>query len=158
MNKIIIYFSYSGHTREIANKIKEKLNCDILELEPVIPYSKDYNRVVEEEQSNSSNNKTIPIKDLEVDLSNYDEIILGSPVWWYTITPVIRTFLKENDLSNKTIYPFATNAGWLGHTFQEITKLCPNSKVMELMNILYSEEGDTLKTDPKLINNWINTL
>lgn len=158
MNKIIIYFSYSGHTREIANKIKEKLNCDILELEPVIPYSKDYNRVVEEEQNNSSNNKTIPIKDLEVDLSNYDEIILGSPVWWYTITPVIRTFLKENDLSNKTIYPFATNAGWLGHTFQEITKLCPNSKVMELMNILYSEEGDTLKTDPKLINNWINTL
>lgn len=158
MNKIIIYFSYSGHTREIANKIKEKINCDILELEPVIPYSKDYNRVVEEEQNNSSNNKTIPIKDLEVDLSNYDEIILGSPVWWYTITPVIRTFLKENDLSNKTIYPFATNAGWLGHTFQEITKLCPNSKVMELMNILYSEEGDTLKTDPKLINNWINTL
>lgn len=158
MNKIIIYFSYSGHTREIANKIKEKLNCDILELEPVIPYSKDYNKVVEEEQNNSSNNKTIPIKDLEVDLSNYDEIILGSPVWWYTITPVIRTFLKENDLSNKTIYPFATNAGWLGHTFQEITKLCPNSKVMELMNILYSEEGDTLKTDPKLINNWINTL
>lgn len=158
MNKIIIYFSYSEHTREIANKIKEKLNCDILELEPVIPYSKDYNRVVEEEQNNSSNNKTIPIKDLEVDLSNYDEIILGSPVWWYTITPVIRTFLKENDLSNKTIYPFATNAGWLGHTFQEITKLCPNSKVMELMNILYSEEGDTLKTDPKLINNWINTL
>lgn len=72
MNKIIIYFSYSGHTREIANKIKEKLNCDILELEPVIPYSKDYNRVVEEEQNNSSNNKTIPIKDLEVDLSNYD--------------------------------------------------------------------------------------
>lgn len=158
MNKIIIYFSYSGHTREIANKIKEKLNCDILELEPVIPYSKDYNKVVEEEQNNSSNNKTIPIKKLGIDLSNYDEIILGSPVWWYTITPVIRTFLKENDLSNKTIYPFATNAGWLGHTSQEITKLCPNSKVMELMNILYSEEGDTLKTDPKLINNWINTL
>ena len=61
MNKIIIYFSYSGHTREIANKIKEKLNCDILELEPVIPYSKDYNRVVEEEQNNSSNNNKFSI-------------------------------------------------------------------------------------------------
>ena len=44
------------------------------------------------------------------------------------------------------------------NTSQEIAKLCPNSKVMELLNILYSEEGDTLKTDPKLINNWINTL
>ena len=48
-------------------------------------------------------------------------------MWWYTIAPVIRTFLKQNDLSGKTIKPFATNAGWLGQTFKEIKKLCPNS-------------------------------
>ena len=41
-------------------------------------------------------------------------------MWWYTIAPVVRTFLKENDLTGKTIIPFATNAGWLGRTFKEI--------------------------------------
>ena len=53
-------------------------------------------------------NKMVEIKKFDKDLSKYDEIIIGSPVWWYSITPVIRTFLHENDLSGKVIKPFAT--------------------------------------------------
>lgn len=44
INKLVVYFSYTNHTREIANRIKEKLNCDILEVKTVIPYSEDYLR------------------------------------------------------------------------------------------------------------------
>ena len=100
------------------------------------------------------------IQDINVDLSKYDEIILGSPVWWYTIAPVIRTFLNDNDLSNKKIIPFATNAGWLGHTFEEIQKLCPNSKVENGMNIVYTEDyrENQLVTSPDEIDNWIQKL
>lgn len=61
-------------------------------------------------------------------------------------TPVIRTFLKENDLSNKTIIPYATNAEWLGRTFTEIKKLCPNSKIQNEMNIVFESYSDELVT------------
>ena len=84
--------------------------------------------------------------------------IIGTPVWWYTIAPVIRTFFTQNDLSNKTIKPFATNAGWLGHTFQEIQKLCPNSKVDKGMNIVFESYSDNLVTSPDEIEKWIDEL
>lgn len=158
--KLIVYYSYTGHTKMIAEEIKRKLSCDILELKPQIPYSSDYQTVVEEEQNNSSNDKERAIVEITKDLNEYDEIIIGSPVWWYTITPVIRTFLKENDLTGKIIKPFATNAGWLGHTFQEIEKLCPNSKVEKGMNIVFSEDyhENKLITSEDEITKWINEL
>ncbi len=159
-NKLIVYYTYTGHTKIIAEYIQKKLNCDILELKPVIPYSTDYQKVVDEEQNNSSSNETPELEKINVDLAKYDEIILGSPVWWYTITPVIRTFLKENDLSNKKIIPFATNAGWLGHTFEEIKKLCPNSNVENQMNIVFTTnyEENKLVTSQKDIDNWIEKM
>ena len=51
---------------------------------------------------------------MDVDLAQFDTIILGAPVWWYTFAPAMHTFLKNTDLSRKTIYPFATNGGWIG--------------------------------------------
>ena len=158
--KLIVYYSYTGHTKMIAESIQKKLKCDILEVKPVTPYSKDYQTVVDEEQNNESSNKTPEIEKIEKDLKKYDEIIIGSPVWWYTIAPVIRTFLKENDLSGKTIKPFATNAGWLGQTFKEIKRLCPNSKVEDGMNIIFTENyhESQLVTSPDEIDNWISSL
>lgn len=90
--KLIIYFTYTNHTKMIADKIQQKLNCDIIEIKPVNQYSKDYQKVVDEEQNNSSSNKTPEIEKTNINLNEYDEIIIGTPVWWYTIAPVIRTF------------------------------------------------------------------
>ncbi len=98
------------------------------------------------------------IKDININLDNYDEIIIGSPVWWYSITPVVREFLKENNLEGKTVIPFATNAGWLGGTFKEIEELCKNSSVTNEMNIVFGSYSDDLVTSMDEINNWINTL
>lgn len=155
--KLVVYYSYTGHTKMIAKRIEEKLGCDILEIKPIIPYSTNYQTVVNKEQNNDSSNKTPQIEKIDKDLKKYDEIIIGSPVWWYTIAPVIRTFLKQNDLSGKTIKPFATNAGWLGQTFKEIKKLCPNSNVKEGMNIVFTEDynKNELVTPIDEIDNWI---
>lgn len=158
MKKLVVFYSYTGHTKMIAESIQRKLNCDILEIKPVKPYSTDYQTVVDEEQNNSSVGKTPDIQKIDKNLNDYDEIIIGTPVWWYTIAPVIRTFLTQNDLSNKTIKPFATNAGWLGHTFQEIQKLCPNSKVDKEMNIVFESYSDNLVTSPDEIEKWIDEL
>ena len=86
--------------------------------------------------------------------------IIGTPVCWYTIAPVIRTFLTKYDLTGKVIKPFATNAGWLGHTFQEIQKLCPDSKVEKGMNIVFTEDytENQLVTSLDEINEWIDEL
>ncbi|CDA30745.1 flavodoxins [Clostridium sp. CAG:492] len=158
MKKLVVFYSYTGHTKMIAENIQQKLNCDILEIKPVKPYSTDYQTVVDEEQNNSSVGKTPDIQKIDKNLNDYDEIIIGTPVWWYTIAPVIRTFLTQNDLSNKTIKPFATNAGWLGHTFQEIQKLCPNSKVDKGMNIVFESYSDNIVTSPDEIEKWIDEL
>lgn len=161
MSKLIVYFSYTGNTKMIANRIQEKLNCDILEIKTVVPYSEDYDTVVNDEQNSESSNHLPEIQKINVDLSKYDEIILGTPVWWYRPVPAIRTFLTQNDLSGKIIKPYATNAGWLGRTFTEIKKLCPNSKIEEGMNIVY-DAGDyrtrELITSLDKIDNWINNL
>lgn len=158
MSKLIVYFSYTGNTRMIANKIKEQLNCDLLEIKTVIPYSEDYDTVVNDEQNSESSNHLPEIQEINTELSKYDEIILGTPVWWYRPVPAIRTFLTQNNLSGKKIIPFATNVGWLGKTFKEIKKLCPNSDIEEGMNIVFESYSDKLVTKEEEINNWINKL
>ncbi len=158
MNKLVVYFSYTGNTKMIANRIKKKINCDILEIKTVIPYSKDYETVVNDEQNSEASNYLPEIQDINIDLSKYDEIILGTPVWWYRPVPAIRTFLSKSDLSGKTVKPFATNAGWLGRTFKEIGTLCPNSNVNNGMNIVFESYSDKLVTKEQDIDNWINTL
>lgn len=156
--QIIIYFSYTGNTKMIAKKIEEKLNCDILQIETVIPYSKDYDTVVNDEQNSEASNHLPEIKDININLNDYDEIILGTPVWWYRPVPAIRTFLTQNDLSGKTIKPFATNAGWLGKTFKEIEKLCPDSDVKDEMNIVFESYSSNLVTSEEEIDNWIDKI
>lgn len=73
MNKIVVYHSYTGHTKMIANMIKEKLNCDILELKPKIAFSSDYQSVVDEYQNNEKEKSTVEIEDINIDFDNYDE-------------------------------------------------------------------------------------
>lgn len=154
MKTIIVYYSYSNNTKQIAEKIKNKLNCDILELKPTIPFSEDYQTVVDEYQNNESEKKIVEIENININLDNYDKIILGTPVWWYTITPVIRAFLKKYDLKNKEIYPFATNAGWLGRTFKEIKEIC-NGNIKEELSVKF--ENKNLLNEQEL-DSWIKNI
>lgn len=158
--KLLVYFSYTEHTKYIAEIIKQNINCDVIRLEPVIPYSNDYNKVVNDEQNQESSDKIPEIKDINIDLNLYDTIIIGTPVWWYRSAPVIRAFLKKYDLSNKIIIPYATNAGWLGKTFNEIKSLCSNSKVVNEFNIVFTSDyiKNELVTPIETIENWINNI
>lgn len=156
--KLVVYFSYTGHTKMIVDKIKEKLDCDVLEIETVIPYSTDYDTVVNDEQNNERSKFLQEIKDININLNNYDEIILGTPVWWYRPAPAIRSFLTKYDLTDKTVIPFATNAGWLGKTFIEINNMCPNSNIRNNMNIVFESYSDNLVTSNREIEQFIYSL
>ena len=96
------------------------------------------------------------IQPLNIDLTEYDTVILGAPVWWYAFAPAMKTFLHDTDLSGKTIYPFATNGGWLGHTFQDFVKECPGEQVMQGCNIRFNE--DKLLTPESDIMTWIKKI
>ena len=156
--KLIVYFSYTNNTKTIAELIQKKLNCDILRIETKVPYSNDYQTVVDDEQNSEASNHIPEIKDININLDEYDTIILGTPVWWYRPCPAIRAFLTKYDLSNKTIIPFATNAGWLGRTFKEIEKLANKSTIKSEKNIHIESYSSNLKTNKQEIESWIETL
>lgn len=154
MKKLIVYYSYSGNTKKIANYMAQKLEADVLEIKPIIPYSNNYDEVVENAKAEIRNEYKPEIENLDV--SKYSTIILGTPVWWYTFAPAVRTFLTTNNLNNKTIYPFATNGGWLGHTFEDIKNICANSNVKNGLNIEFN--GSNLITSKAQIDAWINSV
>lgn len=156
---LLVYFTYTGHTQLVADKIKFMINCDVLKLEPKTPYSKNYQTVVNAYQNSNNENRTEILKPHNINLDNYDTIIIGSPVWWYTITPVIRTFLKENNLSSKIIIPFTTSAGWPGKAINEIKKWCFNSIIKNEINIIFNEDYEKpIIKNQNEFNDWLNSL
>lgn len=157
---LIVYYSYTGHTKMIAEKLERKLGCDIIELKPTVQYSTDYDQVVNDEQNSEASNHFPEIEEINIDLKSYDKIMVGFPTWWYRPCPVVRSFLKKYDLSGKIIIPFATNAGWLGRSFEEVKKLCPNSKVENEMNIVFTTnyKENKLKTLEQEIDKWMEKI
>ena len=156
MKTLIVYYSYLGNTKSIAEMIQKKTGADILRIETVVPYDNDYNKVVDQGQSEVNRGYCPEIKPLNINLGQYDTIILGTPVWWYTFAPAMHTFLKTQDWKGKTIYPFATNGGWIGHTFKDIKDACTGAEVKNGMNIKFDEA--TLRTSVKDIENWIDKI
>jgi len=153
MKILILYYSYGGNTQKVAEMIYEETKADIARIETVTSYSGDYNSVVDQGQQEVNSGYMPAIQPVPIDLSDYDTIILGSPVWWYTFAPAVKTFLRDNDLSGKTIYPFATNGGWIGHTFLDFEKSCMGATVHRGLNVKFN--GEIQNTPSSEILNWI---
>lgn len=152
----VVYYSYSNNTKRIAEMIQNKTGGDLYRIETVAPYTGSYEDVVDQAKIEIKDGFQPPIQPLNGTLDEYDTIFLGTPVWWYTMAPPVLTFLSQNDLKGKKVVPFATNAGWLGHTLKDISKLCAGSEVGKSMNIEFSEQ--TLKTSEKVIEDWIESM
>lgn len=156
MKILIIYYSYSGNTRQIVKMIHDKVGGDIAEIETVAPYSGDYNAVVNQGEKEVNEDYMPDIKPLDINLADYDTVVLGTPVWWYTFAPAVKTFLAEQNLSGKKIYPFVTNGGWIGHTVEDIEKACRNATVKQAIDIKFN--GSDLSTAISEIKNWIDKI
>lgn len=161
MDKIlVIYYSFTGNSKKVAEYVKDKLNADILELEPEEPFSSDYDEVVREWQNNDLK-RDVKIKPIKMDLSKYKKVVLITGTWWYGIIPVMKKFLKDYDLSNKDIIVASSNAGWIGHCFKDYETLLPNSNIKGKLDLVFSaEEGKRNKmlTSYEDINSWIENL
>lgn len=158
---LLVYYTYTGHTKIIAEKIKSKINCDVLELEPKEKYSEDYQYIVDMTENPTEKEFIEPeIKEINIDLSKYDTVIIGTPIWWYTMAPPVRSFLKKYDLSGKKVLAYATNAGWLGHTFKDIKELCPKLETNGELSIKFTEDYSENKilTPEKDIEKWMDKI
>ena len=156
MKSLILYYSFGGNTKRIANMIQKEICSDIAEIKTIVPYEGDYNDIVSQGQDEVESGYEPELKPLSVDLSQYDKVILGTPVWWYTFAPAVRTLLCHTDWTGKTIYPFATNGGWLGHTLKDIEKACAGAKVMDGLDVKF--EGNHLNVAEYKIKKWIDNI
>ena len=149
---LVVYFSYSGHTRRVAETIADALGADIAEIRPEQPYDGTYDEVVDQGKREVDGKVCPPIKALECHFEDYKTIVLGTPVWWYTYAPAVGTFLDEYNFTNMTVYPFDTNGGQPGHTLADINDALPDAEVMGGLEILF--DGDTMKIADGVIDDW----
>jgi len=136
MSKILVsYISFSGVTKKVAEKLSEVINGDLVEIKLVIPYTDaDLN------WNDSNSRSSIEMQDLSArpeienieNISDYDTIFIGYPIWWGTYPREINTFMDKYDLTGKTIIPFCTSGGsGISESISDFRASLPNSKVID---------------------------
>lgn len=150
--EIVVYFSYTGNTRILAKQIQKMTGADIFELQPAVPYSKDYDTVVDQGKKEVDEGYKPKLKQQVPNLAQYDVVFVGTPIWWYTISPVTASFLASPELAGKTIIPFCTHGGYGGgHSLEDIKKIAVKSKVSDELVL----EGQNSAYDEKTITDWL---
>lgn len=145
MNILVAYFSYTGHTRGIAQQICEQIGGTLFEIKPAEAYSEDYETTERQGRKETSDGYRPPLFEKPINLESYDAVLLGSPNWFNTIAPPVATLLAECELSDKKIALFCTNGGGgLGHMENDIKKLCGNAEMLKSINI-YEDGGSEAK-------------
>ena len=113
--KLVAYFSASGVTKRAGEKLAELAGADLFEIKPSVLYtSADLNWMNKKSRSSVEMADTSSRPEIAEKLDNmadYDTVIIGFPIWWYTAPTIIKTFLESYDFSGKKIALFATSGG-----------------------------------------------
>ena len=123
----------------------------MIKIEPQIPYAKDYDTCIKEAKERQINHKAL-IKNGIGDITNYDVIYIGSPVYWSYMPEKLVTALKEVDFSNKIIRHFTTHEGsGLGDIPNQIKDICKNATVLDGLAI----KGSMVNSSKEKVEAWI---
>ena len=132
--KLVAYFSAEGTTKKVAAQVAEAAGADLYEIKPEVAYTKaDLNWMDKNARSTvEMNDKAFrpALADKDAQVENYDEILIGFPIWWYVAPTIINTFLESYDFSGKTIVPFATSGGSDIADAAELLKRCCSAETM----------------------------
>ena len=153
---LVIYYSLTGHTKDIALQIKSLTNADIYEIKPKEEIKQGASLYITSKKQISSGNYPEIVNDFP-DITDYDTIFIGSPIWWYTAVPVVLEFLKEFDFQNKKVVPFSTQGSNYGTYFEDIKAKAKNANILkgESFNNMDSKYNEQVKN--KIIS-WLNSL
>ncbi len=134
---LVAYFSASGRTAKVAEKLAAAIGADSYEIKPEVKYTKaDLNWMNKNSRSsvemNDKSFRPAIITD-DVDVSGYSTIYLGFPIWWYVAPTLINTFLEAYDFAGKKIVLFATSGGsGFGNTAAELKPSALNAEIIEM--------------------------
>jgi len=147
LHHLIVYYTYSGITRRLAEDIALITDGDLRELKPQKPYSFSYNTAVKEVREEIEKGYCPTLIQGVEDIENVEVIFIGSPNWLKTFAPPVLSFLRKVDLSGKTIIPFCTHGGGgFGRMIEDYKKECKNSIIKDGIALKGDYSFDELQT------------
>lgn len=152
---LVVYYSWGGNTRYVAEQIQSLTGAAIFELKTVTPYPKEYRPTTEQARRELDSGYRPALSSKIENLADYDTVFIGSPNWWSTLAMPLFTFLEANNLSGKTIVPFITHEGSaFGRALTDLSALCPNAKTLEGLAI----RGGRVKSAQPEIIEWLKKI
>ena len=152
---LVVYYSLTGHTKEIADKIQTMTNADIFRLEPAEPFptgAKLHLAVKEQLKM-----KKYPALKQMPDLTGYDVVFVGAPVWWYTAATPVLSFLEQADFQGVKVAFFSTQGSNRGTFLPDVTALTKNAQI--LLDASFNNMGKEYDAAVNAkIADWINGL
>ena len=153
---LIVYYSLSGRTKDIARQIADKTHGELYEIKTVKEYSSPSVYAESKKELSSGNYPGLRTDNLP-NVTEYDTVFIGGPVWWYTMAPPLYSFLKQTSLDGVRVVPFSTQGSNYGQFFADFKA---NAKGAQ---ILPSESFNNMsaKYKPQIsnkINVWLNKL
>ena len=134
-NVLVAYFSVTNNTKKLANYAKDYLKSDIFEIVPTQEYTSadiDYNSDCRANREQNDDNARPEIKYIVEDISQYDTIVLGYPIWWSQAPKIMYTFIESYDFTNKTILPFCTSGSSpIGNSATNLANSAPNANWLD---------------------------
>ena len=153
---LVAFFSASGVTRQVAQKLAAAAQADLYEIKPAVPYTQADLNWRDKSSRSSVEMQNLAIRpqlaDTDAKIEQYDRILLGYPIWWYMAPTIINTFLESYDFSGKSIILFATSGGsGFGKSVKELSPSSPNAVI---------REGRMLNGNPseQELRQWVESL
>jgi len=141
---LIVYFSWSGHTRTVAGIIKDITGSDMVEIKVEEPYSSVYDEVTARARRELDNDIRPVLRTRVDNIDKYDTLIVGTPIWSSRLAPPVKSFLAGYNLSGKTILPFCTHGGsGAAQSAGNIKTVCPDSEILQPLAVYGSQADDS---------------
>lgn len=153
---LVIYYSWTGHTQDIAQRIAQRTGADVFRLQTQEPLSKaPWIYLTLKRQL--STQKYPALQHPLPDVSGYDVVFVGSPVWWYTAATPMLQFLQEMDFKGKKVVPFSTQGSNYGTFFKDFSARAQNAQLLQGASFNNLPPKYDSAVDSK-INAWLNAL
>ncbi|MBO4643285.1 MAG: flavodoxin [Alphaproteobacteria bacterium] len=152
---LVVYYSLTGHTKDIAEKIALQTKADLFEIKTKEPYptgAKLYTTSKKEIK-----NKQYPAVEALPDIAGYDVVFVGAPVWWYTMAPPLFSVLKQLDFQGKKIVPFSTQGSNTGTFFEDFATTAKNANILKNASFNNMSKKYDREVEAKIAD-WINGL
>lgn len=131
-NVLIAYLTRTGNTKAVAEIIREEVEGTMVRIELETPYPENYDEIASQVDRENETGYLPPLKTNVEDIQSYDAVFLGFPTWDMQLPPPMKSFLRDHDLSGRTVIPFNTNGGYgVGNSFRTVDDLCPGAEILD---------------------------